>query len=338
MSDNSRLNLIQRAADRLKKADPADQRLAPVGAGADDEPQHARQPSIVERAAAAAAQKTSGISPISELSLRPADPQPPRFDPIQRSGTEQSPKVRLRFADLRNAGMVTPDNMVSEISNEFRRVKRDLLLRARETQSLRLVNNLVMITSSLPGEGKTFVSTNLALSLAAERDLHVLLIDGDPVRQSLGRFFEGPVDAGLIDVLAGDRTDLGDVIFRCEELPSLSVIFAGNLRPNAPELMASKRMIDVCVELSTRYPDRMIIIDTPPVLGSAEPAAISLHVHQLIMVVASGQTSRVAVRNAIERVSSCRNIALLLNKAPHWYRVTGGSYYYYYQHKTGGGL
>lgn len=240
-------------------------------------------------------------------------------------------KIPLSFTELRRAGMVTPDNMTSNISNEFRRVKRDLLLRARDPNSHKLVNNLVMVTSSVPGEGKTFTSTNLALSLAAERDLHVLLIDADPIRHSLSSFFDGQVRAGLIDVLAGDVEDVSDVMFRCEDLPTLSVIFAGSLRPNAPELMASRRMTDLCVELSTRYPDRMIIIDTPPVLSSAEPAMIALQVHQVIMVVAADRTSRALLHKAVENVSACRNVGLLLNKAPHWHRLGSGTYYDYYQ-------
>ena len=93
--------------------------------------------------------------------------------------------------------------MSSVISNEFRGIKRKLLQKARDPETRAAVNNLIMVTSSLPGEGKTFTSINLAMSLAAERGLQVLLIDADVIRPSVGNMFKSPPQEGLTDLLTG---------------------------------------------------------------------------------------------------------------------------------------
>ena len=187
-----------------------------------------------------------------------------------------------------------------------------------------------MITSALPGEGKTFTAVNLALSLAAERDLHVLLIDGDVIHPSVKDLFEQTDAKGLIDLLNGSCANIGDVMHRCEDIPNLSVIFAGSPDRAVPELVSSRKMSDICVDISTRYNDRIIIIDSPPALASTEPANMAMHVHQLIMVVAAGQADRTQLQTALESVSACRNVSLLFNKAPRGHHLEGDPYYQYY--------
>src|SRR5262249_49602950 len=109
-----------------------------------------------------------------------------------------------------------------------------------------------------------------------------------------------------------------------------SVIFAGSPDRAVPELVSSRKMWDVCIDISSRYNDRIIIIDSPPVLASTEPANMAQHVHQLIMVVAAGQADRTQLTTALEQVSACRNVSLLFNKAPRWHQVEGDPYYQYY--------
>ena len=239
-------------------------------------------------------------------------------------------RVRLRFGELRKSGMITPDNMMSGISHEYRSIKRKLLSKARDPKTRAIVNNLVMITSALPGEGKTFTAVNLALSLAAERDLHVLLIDGDVIHPSVKDLFEQTDGKGLIDLLNGGSANISDVIHRCDDIPNLSVIFAGAPDRAVPELVSSHKMWDICVDISTRYNDRIIIIDSPPTLASTEPANMAMHVHQIIMVVAAGQADRTQLQSALESISACRNVSLLFNKAPRWHQVEGDPYYQYY--------
>jgi protein-tyrosine kinase len=107
------------------------------------------------------------------------------------------------------------------------------------------------------------------------------------------------------------------------------VIFSGTVNVHSPELISSGRMADLCVDLSTRYPDRIIVIDTPPVLASAEPATLAAYAHQLIMVVAADQTERFRLEKALEAVASCKSISLLFNKAPRWNEADYTPYYGY---------
>lgn len=241
-------------------------------------------------------------------------------------------RVHLDFKVLRQSGMITPDNLSSVLSNEFRAIKRKLLQKVRDPQTRAAVNNLIMVTSSLPGEGKTFSSMNLALSLAAERGLRVLLIDADVIRPSVGKMFVSPPAEGLTDLLSGNVKQVSDVLYRCADVPNLSVIFAGNPRKNSPELVSSGQMANLCRELSARYPDRVVVVDTPPVLAVPEPAILATYVHQLIMVVSAGHTDRHQLRKALEAVSSCQNVSLLFNKAPRWNETEYHSYYGYGYH------
>jgi protein-tyrosine kinase len=272
----------------------------------------------------------SVIGPAEETQRTPASPaikpsEQARFNADAPPGKT----VRLDFRALRQNGCITPDNMTSAISNEFRGIKRKLLQKVRDPQTRAAVSNLIMVTSSLPGEGKTFSSTNLALSLAAERGLQVLLIDADVIRPSVGNMFISPPSEGLTDLLSGKVGHVSDVLHRCADIPNLAVIFAGNPSTNTPELISSGKMANLCRELSARYPDRVIVLDTPPVLASAEPAILASYVHHLIMVVAADQTDRHQLSKSLEAVASCRSVSLLFNKAPSWNEPEYVAYYGY---------
>ena len=199
----------------------------------------------------------------------------------------------------------------------------------RDPVTRAFVNNLIMVTSALPGEGKTFSSINLALSLAAERGLRVLLVDGDVIRPSIGNVFVSPPREGLTDLLRGEITQASDVIYRCVEIPNLSVIFAGTPSTNSPELISSGKMAQLCRDLSMQYPDRVIIMDSPPVLATPEPAILASYVHQLVMVVAAAQADKHQIRKALEAVSSCQNISMIFNRAPSWNEAEYTAYYGY---------
>ncbi len=338
MTDNSRdsLNLVERIAKRM---------AAEAAQGGSAHPPTA---TFAERVA----QKVSGATPtVDAPEARPpisagkgfVERQAPKqavpVNPVaaktapgvtEKSSEQPTTKqVRLDFRALRQNGMITPDNMSSDISNEFRGVKRRLLQKVRDPKTRAAVNNLIMVTSSLPGEGKTFSSLNLAMSLAAERGLRVLLIDADVIRPSVGNMFVAPASEGLTDLLSGKVKQVADVLYRCADVPNLSVIFAGQPRKNSPELISSAQMASLCRELSSRYPDRVIVLDTPPVLASAEPAILATYVHQLIMVVSASHTEKHQLRKSLEAVSSCQNISLLFNKAPRWNEVEYNNYYGY---------
>jgi receptor protein-tyrosine kinase len=311
------LNLIERMAQRLAAGET--QSAPPASVVAEVAPRAEPHPVPVEVA-----------PPPKPEDLRRTPVGAAEPDSARRpSGSGSSRQVSLDFRALRQNGMVTPDNMGSVISNEFRGIKRKLLQKARDPESRALFNNLVMVTSSLPGEGKTFTSVNLAISLAAERGLQVLLVDADVVRPAIGNVFKSTPREGLTELLSSKSLRVSDVMCRCAEIPNLAVIFSGHARVDSPELISSSRMVDLCRELSNRYSDRIVIIDTPPVLASPEPATLASYVHQVIMVVAADQTNRYQLRKSLESVASCSNVSLLFNKASKWTDSEYRSYYGY---------
>ena len=344
------LNLIERMAQRLEKEAASQPSANVIGRamerdaldGAPVLKNGAAAPSVTKREPAPAHVPPPVQPPIQA----PAQPMPRGVSAIgPAAGAHVSPSrmpeqaqtiaappgktVRLDFRALRQNGLITPDNMTSAISNEFRGIKRRLLQKVRDPQTRAAVSNLIMVTSSLPGEGKTFSSINLALSLAAERGLQVLLIDADVIRPSVGNMFLAPPNEGLTDLLTGKVSHVSDVLHRCSDVPNLAVIFAGNPCANTPELISSAKMANLCKELSARYPDRVIVLDTPPVLASAEPAILASYVHHLVMVVAADQTDRHQLRKSLETIASCQSVSLLFNKAPSWNEQEYVSYYGY---------
>jgi len=241
--------------------------------------------------------------------------------------------LRLNLAKLRESRMVTPDNRASVTYNEFRAIKRKLLPMTRDPATKATTKNVVMITSALAGEGKTYTALNLAIGLAAERNLEVILVDGDVVRASISEYFEGAPEEGLLDLLTGRRQQVDEVLKRCADLPNLHVLFSGRRDDSSPELLASARMAEVSSALSRRFRESVVVIDAPPVLATAEPAAMVTHVHHLIMVVAAGQVARHHVEEALAGVASCPSISLVFNKSPEWQRATPYPYYYSYADK-----
>jgi protein-tyrosine kinase len=338
------LNLIERMAQRLEKENAtaaAPPSASLIGRAMEREileseqapKSNGAQPSIMrEQIQVQNPARWDGVSAVG-----PAEPLRTQAPPAPRGPVQQRPAggavtgktVRLDFRALRQNGLITPDNMTSAISNEFRGIKRRLLQKVRDPQTRAAVSNLIMVTSSLPGEGKTFSSINLALSLAAERGLQVLLIDADVIRPSVGNMFVAPPTEGLTDLLSGRVGHVSDVLHRCTDIPNLAVIFAGNPSANTPELISSGKMANLCKELSARYPDRVIVLDTPPVLASAEPAILASYVHHLIMVISADQTDRHQLRKSLESVASCQSVSLLFNKAPSWNEQEYVAYYGY---------
>jgi protein-tyrosine kinase len=328
------LNLIERMAKRQAAEEAAATRAAaPTTAG------------LVERAAEKMASMPAVSNGFDETrdsektQLHEQTKVPSQAAPARAPAGETVPpvanalaipkQVRIDFRALRQNGMITPDNMTSPISNEFRSIKRKLLQKVRDPKTRTAVNNLIMITSSLPGEGKTFSSINLALSLVAERGLQVLLIDADIIRPSIGNMFLSSPREGLTEYLSGKVSKVSDVLHRCVEIPNLAIIFSGDPKSGSPELISSAQMATLCKELSSRYPDRVIVIDTPPVLASSEAAILASIVHQVIVVVSADQTDKHQLRESLEAVSACRSINLLFNKAPNWNAAEYNSYYGY---------
>src|SRR3569832_1438359 len=200
-----------------------------------------------------------------------------------RDGLDGGSRINLDFERLAAAGMVTPDGERSQMAEEFRHIKRPLLLNAFGEGAMPKPNrNLLMVTSARPNEGKTFTAINLALSIALKRDRTVLLVDADVARPSVARVLDFPGTAGLVDFLADRDRRLSDVMLQ-PSLPKLRILNAGRRPAHSNELLASARMQQLAQELADRYPDRVVVFDSPPLLATSEAAVLAGVMGQVVM-------------------------------------------------------
>ncbi|MCG7588365.1 AAA family ATPase, partial [Photobacterium sp. OFAV2-7] len=176
--------------------------------------------------------------------------------------------------------------------------------------------NLVMVSSSRPSEGKTFTSVNLALSLASEKDKTVLLVDADVLKPSIGKVLDLDVDnkPGLIDFLLGDVGSVSEVIYQTS-IPNLRILPAGTSHHLSNELLASDKMALLTKELATRYSDRIVLFDCPPMLGVEETITVSKLLGQAMIVVEHGKTKMADVEHAISELNKNMAIGFIVNKA-----------------------
>ncbi|MCB1858616.1 MAG: XrtA-associated tyrosine autokinase [Gammaproteobacteria bacterium] len=220
----------------------------------------------------------------------------------------------IAFADLGLEGVVSPEGGRSRLDEEYRMIKRPILVKAfsgefKTSQPL----NLVMVTSALSGEGKTFTTMNLAISIAMEMDRTVLLIDADLAKPSMSRLIGISDRPGFTECLKDDRIDIGQYMLRTD-VPKLTVLPAGKRNNRATELLASKSMTARLQELSARYSDRIVLFDSPPLLATSEATVLASHMGQVAMVVEYGATPQLLVREALGHLKNKDAVSLILNK------------------------
>ena len=235
--------------------------------------------------------------------------------PAAAPGTARK-QSRIHIEALRARGFVTPDGAPSEIGQQFRMIKRPLLVNAFGSGSTPAVRNgrRVMVTSAFAGEGKSFCAINLAMSIAAERDTHVLLVDADVARPSLPRELGFESSRGLMDWLTDTTLDIGELV-QPTNVDKLSILTAGRHHEQATEFLASESMGLLLDHLSDRYDDRIIIFDTPPLLITTEARVLAAYMGQIVMVVEAGNTSREAVKDALASIGSPEVVGMVLNKS-----------------------
>jgi receptor protein-tyrosine kinase len=235
--------------------------------------------------------------------------------------------VELDLQRLDEMRVVTPRSPRSQIAEEFRMIKRPILANARGKGASPVENgNLIMVTSSVPGEGKSFNSINLAMSIAMELDNTVLLVDADVARPSVLNLLGLPPAKGLMDVLLDKSVGLPDVLLRTN-IEKLTLLPAGMPHKNATELLASGAMKSLLVEIAHRYPDRIIVFDSPPLMVTTEAPVLAQSMGQIVLVVEAGRTTQTMVKHALAKIADCPVKMLVLNKAR--YARTDGYYGYY---------
>lgn len=223
-------------------------------------------------------------------------------------------KEEIDLVALREAGYLTPDMPPNLMSEEFRIIKRALLLNAFSKGDGRVENgNMVLVTSSNPGEGKSFCTINLALSIATEQDTTVLLVDADFSKPEVLDRLGVAGGKGLMDVVADKSLDIGDCLVRTN-IPNLVLLPAGRPSNLTTELLASDRMDAIVSEIANRYPDRMVLLDSPPVLASSAASVLALYAGQTVFVIEAEKTTEPQVKESLTMINACPNINLLLNK------------------------
>jgi len=233
-------------------------------------------------------------------------------DKNKRDHSEQ--QLKFNIETLSTAGIVSPNEHAPYLADEFRRIKRPILNNAFGASSELVENgNVIMVTSSLPGEGKSFSAVNLALSIALEKDFTVLLIDADVAMSKITRMFALEDRPGLTDILENRSLDIGDLLIKTD-FPGLSIITAGKKTTLATELLSSKGMKELIKEIASRYNNRVIIFDSPPLLATPESAVLAEQMGQVIVVVEANKTPQSAVVEAVGQLNKNKAISLILNK------------------------
>lgn len=243
------------------------------------------------------------------------------------SGGSRTRRFDLDLVKLAAAGFITPNAPRSQLANEFRVIKRPLLANAKAKSGVRQGSaNLIMVTSASPGEGKSFTALNLAMSIAMEMDNTVLLVDGDVAQPSLSRILDLPPTQGLIELLTDSRKSLADILLRTN-VDKLSLLPAGAPHERNTELLASDAMSELLSDIANRYPDRIIIFDSPPLLPTTESRVLATHMGQIVVVVEALKTTHQKLNQALSTIEACPVVMTVLNKAKG---VGLGEYYGYY--------
>lgn len=251
--------------------------------------------------------------------VRPEKSPPPanRVEPavLQSPEMAMSRRVELALEALSAANIIRPDAPRSQLADEYRVVKRPLIDNAMGKGAVRIKDgNLIMITSALPGEGKTFTAANLAMSIAMELDNTVMLVDADVARPSLLKVLGLPPARGLLDVLVDESIDLPQVLLRTN-VEKLTILPSGTPHPRATELLASDAMVRLLEDMASRYADRIIIFDSPPLLVTTEARTLASHMGQVVVVVKAEGTTHADVKHALATIEACPIKLILLNQA-----------------------
>ena len=289
-------SLIEQAAERLAQI-----REAGIAVPDIDAPASLHGPS-------AAAQLASVVAAAPEYLQQ----KPPVAAPLMPAPL--SKVVELDLQMLSAAGYLVPSAPRSHMADQYRVIKRPLIANAMGKGAAKVSNgNLIMMTSAMPGEGKSFTSINLAMSIAAELDQTVMLVDADVARPSVLKKLGLGEAPGLLDLLEG-KAEMADVLMRTN-IDKLTILPSGRPHPKSTELLASEAMRQLLHDMASRYADRIIIFDSPPLLLTTESRVLATQMGQVVVVVHAGKTLQADVMHALSTIETCPIRLLLLNKA-----------------------
>lgn len=235
--------------------------------------------------------------------------------------------VKVDRAALRAETILPPEHQERVLADQYRQIKRPIIANALGRGGEQVPGGqLVMIASALPGEGKTFTSINLALSIAMEKDISVLLVDADVAKPHVSTTFDVNQEHGLLDLLRDQTLDVDSVILPTD-IPGLSLLPAGKRCDTATELLASVRMQEIADYLGRADPSRIVLFDSPPLLLTSESRVLANVIGQITLVVRAGSTPQQAVLDALDMLGDAKPIGLVLNQCDE---QSHKGYYQYY--------
>jgi protein-tyrosine kinase len=267
------MSIIERAAELLRSGPQSEQTRRPASEVAE---KHRRN--LIERASA---QLTEAPHPTSDAVL---PPDRGTADLPRHSYSRASRRFAIDRSRLRALSFITPDGERTPLAETFRRIKRQILANVAKPKTGAPPANLVMVTSALAKEGKTFCTINLAISMALERNRTVLLVDADVARPNVSRVLGLHAEGGLMEHLLDRHVDFGSLLWKTD-IGGLTVLPAGRAHQHATELLTSDAMRGLLREMAERYHDRIVLFDSPPLLAASEAAALASQVGQIVMVV-----------------------------------------------------
>lgn len=274
--------------------------------------------SLLERAAekfdfAAALRGAATEFPEAEAVPVPDNSQAVRDTSVPRASIAPAQAVAVDRVALAESGFILPDQRPGPLAEEFRIVKRQLLLRAAGEGGTPLKNGrMILVCSANPDEGKTFCSVNLALSMSRETDLDIVLVDSDLNNPEIAKLMGIEDGPGLIDALSDPAIDIESCVTPTD-IPNLSILRSGRRTDDATELLASQRTSTMIEGLLSRSPTRIVIFDSPPALSASPASVLAMLAGQTVMVVKADTTSEAELREALSLLDGCDDIQLLLN-------------------------
>lgn len=299
------MSTIQQAAKRLEELRRAG---VAIPWESDDGEAKARAEALAQSGDVPAEVTGSQALPLPVMPAMPAMP-------AVHANARQSELVNLDLVKLAEEGYLVPGHSSTQLGEEFRVIKRPLIRNAQGKGAAPVHHgNLIVVTSSMAGEGKTFFAMNLALSIAMELDASALLVEADILKPAVMHRLGLPQRRGLLDMLTDPKIDASEVMLRTN-IPKLSLLPAGSRSMQSTELLASARMGEFLDELATRYRDRIIVFDAPPLLQTSEAQVLAARAGQVVVVVEAGRTSAAAFTQAMDTLESCPVVMTALNKS-----------------------
>jgi protein-tyrosine kinase len=301
------MSLIESALEKLRRSNEGEHKLPHAAPGVP-------------------ASSGASASPVHVAPAKIAVVVPPTVPPADEA--DNTRRIKVDMEGLRKAGYLPEEGLERRFADHFRQVKRPLIERALGGPP---EMRLLLVTSALPGDGKTFTSMNLTLSMARERDVTVLLVDADGPRARISSVLGLRGEPGLLDALADESVDVESLVLKTD-VRGLEVLPAGRFIENATELLASARMNQIATRLAARNARRIVVFDSAPLLASSEARVLVRIPGQVVLVVKAGVTPKQAITDAVGHIDKSKMQGIVLNHAAF---RQGAGYYGYGEYSEG---